>query len=364
MLIKKRQKLPEPTYLLTTARVAGGIAMFQLAGEADFLARNITDRINHGSLKNNALPDNGLIFGKFFSDSGDLLDEVVLGRLAADKLLLMCHGGILVCSAIENYLKSLGFIEKIKPVLLESIQAEEWFGQLQLACLTETQLALLYAGKQLLLDNWDRLFNDRLFRQNWREKAKKAENLLKIQHICLLGLPNAGKSSLLNCLLGHERAFVNSEAGATRDVVAELEEIAGYAVILQDLPGFQTKGGEIYQQVWHKAETALQQADIVLLALDISSAWQAENSELLQVLAEKTADLTKKLLVVLNKADLPAGSLIKDKPWREYLANAPEIAVSALQPEETAEALREALAPLLGGGWQGEALELPLPPEA
>lgn len=82
--------------------------------------------------------------------------------------------------------------------------------------------------------------------------------------VVLAGAPNAGKSSLLNALLGESRAIVSDEAGTTRDSIEEWVEIGGWPVRLVDTAGLRTAAGAIEAEGVARAETLITQADLVV----------------------------------------------------------------------------------------------------
>ncbi len=82
--------------------------------------------------------------------------------------------------------------------------------------------------------------------------------------VVLAGAPNAGKSSLLNALLGEGRAIVSDEAGTTRDSIEEWMEIGGWPVRLVDTAGLRTAEGAIEAEGVARAEALIQEADLVL----------------------------------------------------------------------------------------------------
>lgn len=110
----------------------------------------------------------------------------------------------------------------------------------------------------------------------------------------IVGLPNVGKSSLLNTLLGYERAIVSNIAGTTRDTVEESIQIAGLALRLIDTAGIRKSSDAIEQEGITRTNRALETADLILEVADASLP-QTE-----PFLAENNA--TPRLLI-LNKCD-------------------------------------------------------------
>lgn len=118
--------------------------------------------------------------------------------------------------------------------------------------------------------------------------------------VAIVGRPNAGKSSLLNQLLGHERAIVSDIAGTTRDTISEEAQIRGIPVVFVDTAGLQETDDVVEQEGVRRSRASLGQADIVLHVLDASEPLTPDAQERLTELADH------KSIVVLNKNDLPA----------------------------------------------------------
>ncbi len=90
--------------------------------------------------------------------------------------------------------------------------------------------------------------------------------------VVIAGRPNAGKSSLFNLLLKHERALVNPVPGTTRDYLSEWVEIDGVAVNLIDTAGLRERGGKVERMGQERAKAIMKQADLVIWIVDISNA--------------------------------------------------------------------------------------------
>lgn len=115
--------------------------------------------------------------------------------------------------------------------------------------------------------------------------------------VCLLGKPNAGKSSLLNAICGYERAIVTDIAGTTRDTLHEILDIEGLRVHLFDTAGIRESEDIIEVQGVKRSNLIAQESDVILLVLDLS-----EELDLTFVDFEQLKD--KKGLFVLNKTDI------------------------------------------------------------
>ena len=116
-------------------------------------------------------------------------------------------------------------------------------------------------------------------------------------NLVIVGKPNAGKSSLLNALVGEERAIVTAQAGTTRDIVRETVLIHGMPVNILDTAGLREADDLIEQEGIRRTRHALNQADLILLlrdgsALDDTSADEALPASIPQLLAYNKADQT------------------------------------------------------------------------
>lgn len=118
--------------------------------------------------------------------------------------------------------------------------------------------------------------------------------------VALCGRPNVGKSSLLNALLGEERAIVTSVPGTTRDMVTGDMTLCGSVIHLTDTAGQHDTDDPVERLGVERARRAAAQADVVLVVLDGSTAPTEDDLALLTRLKGLNVAL------VLNKADLPA----------------------------------------------------------
>ena len=120
--------------------------------------------------------------------------------------------------------------------------------------------------------------------------------------VALLGKPNAGKSSLLNRLIGRERAIVTEIAGTTRDVVEGETEMQGVRFLFSDTAGIRDTQDTVERMGVTLSKKVASQADIALFLTD--GIWEEEDESLLTVFRERETE-GKKNVVILNKTDLP-----------------------------------------------------------
>ena len=118
--------------------------------------------------------------------------------------------------------------------------------------------------------------------------------------VVLAGRPNTGKSSVLNALLGSDRAIVSAQAGTTRDAVEGSIEIGGVRFDLCDTAGLRAGADALEREGVERARRRIEGADLVLFVLDASQPMSEEDKEAYAALEGK------KMLVVHNKTDLRA----------------------------------------------------------
>lgn len=116
----------------------------------------------------------------------------------------------------------------------------------------------------------------------------------------ILGRPNAGKSSLLNALLGYDRAIVTAVAGTTRDTVEEKAVVGGVLLRLIDTAGIRDAEDEVERMGVERSRQAAARAELALLVLDGSQPLAGEDRQALAA-----ARLAPRHLILRNKIDLP-----------------------------------------------------------
>jgi tRNA modification GTPase len=130
--------------------------------------------------------------------------------------------------------------------------------------------------------------------------ANEGQILRRGVRAAIIGRPNAGKSSLLNQLLGHDRAIVSAIPGTTRDTIAETANIRGLPVVFIDTAGLREAGDEIELEGVRRSRETLQQAEFILHVFDAAEPLTAADEQHLAEFADK------KRILVQNKIDLPA----------------------------------------------------------
>lgn len=133
------------------------------------------------------------------------------------------------------------------------------------------------------------------------ELIRQAENGKRLNDgltLAIAGLPNAGKSSLLNCLTGYETAIVTPIAGTTRDVISENISLNGIPIKIIDTAGLRKTTDVVEQAGIKKAWHEIQHADVVLHLVDAAAGFTEEDQKIHDKIAQQ------KHTLVYNKLDL------------------------------------------------------------
>jgi len=154
--------------------------------------------------------------------------------------------------------------------------------------------------------------------------------------VVLSGKPNVGKSTLLNALLGHDRAIVSPIAGTTRDSIEAEFLLEGIPLRLVDTAGLRESVDEIERQGIHRTRSYLDRADLHVHLIDLSQPCDAESSAALASL------IPGKSILVCNKVDLP--QQFAPGRWPEV-----PMVRTALGKGQGVEAVKDALREVLSG---------------
>ncbi len=139
----------------------------------------------------------------------------------------------------------------------------------------------------------------------------------------IVGKPNAGKSSLLNALVGRERAIVTDIAGTTRDVLEEQINLNGITLNIMDTAGIRSTEDVVEKIGVDKALSLVDKADFIIYVVDTSTALDENDEKIIDAIREKKA------IILLNKSDLT--QVTGEEELKEKLSGADHkmIAISA-----------------------------------
>ena len=140
----------------------------------------------------------------------------------------------------------------------------------------------------------------------------------------IVGKPNAGKSSLLNVLVGEERAIVTDIEGTTRDVLEEHIQLQGISLNIMDTAGIRETKDLVEKIGVDKAKNHANEADLIIYVVDASRKLDENDEEIVEMIRDKQA------IVLLNKSDLET---VVTKEMLQQKLDKPMILISAKEEE-------------------------------
>ncbi len=326
----------------------GGLAVIRLSGPGAFqVADACFEPVGKSALKPSQAPSHTIHYGRVVR-RGQMVDEVLLAVMRAprtftreDVVEISCHGGLLPAKLVLDAVLESGARlaqpgEFTKRAFLNGrldlAQAEAVADLIQ----ARTELALGAAHEQLAGKLSQRInqlrdemlktlahieahidFPDEDIAPDTRKKlihrlesglafmdellrtANEGQILRRGIRAAIIGRPNVGKSSLLNQLLGHERAIVSPIPGTTRDTIEETANLRGLPIVFVDTAGLRESGDEIEVEGIRRSRETLARAELILHVLDAAEPLTSADQIYLAEFAGK------KRILVCNKIDLP-----------------------------------------------------------
>ncbi len=297
--------------MASACRVTGespsAISVIELSGRdaSDWIDRNWSPANGQKELKIDSIR-----YGNLCIDA-DVGESIIVCRTAHDCFELHCHGGKLAAKTILSLMEKNGITIATQEAWCIENHDDSWISHATLALIDAKTLRTT----RILLDQQKgasaRALKqiDSAISQGDMPLAQQLANNLRVWNelglhltdpyeILLCGPPNVGKSSLLNRLLGYQRAIVHEQAGTTRDLLSEVSSIDGWPVRIKDSAGLRTATDAIEQAGVERAILASRSADLQLILVDPAQGWTIEHQQLLDL-------NTKKSLIVETKSDLP-----------------------------------------------------------
>lgn len=239
-------------------------------------------------------------------------------RIVQRVIMLFERHGAAVVSAADFH----GLLDSSDPVVQRIDLAIQMAGSRRL-------VEWLLGQRRILPEFMRRLDSiDESERRAFEERSAAARRLLEGLRIAIVGPPNAGKSTLANRLIGHDRIITSDMAGTTRDWVSETALIKGWPVTLTDTAGIRETDCAIESEAIRRGRAAAEGADLTLLVLDGSNAAAAQRSTVEAVLNSATSN--RPVLVVINKSDVMSNAT---QEFIEFAPSAGVLSVSALTGE-------------------------------
>ena len=170
--------------------------------------------------------------------------------------------------------------------------------------------------------------------------------MFKSGFVNIIGYPNAGKSTLINCLLNDKLSIITEKAQTTRHKIIGIENADNYQLILTDNPGFTKPANIVHEYMNKKVKESITDGDIILYVVDLSS-----KSINYDDLNDKLKKIKVPLIIVLNKIDKVDQQILEDvsKSWSKEFNDAEIWTVSALK-NFNVENLKERIIKLLPQG--------------
>lgn len=357
---------------VATAMTASGIGIIRISGPE---SRNITGKIYRskgGKKKIEEVASHTINYG-FIWDEEELIDEVLVmvmdgprSYTGEDTVEIDCHGGVLAMKRVLETVIKYGarpaepgeFTKRAflngridlsqAEAVIDVINAQNEYalkssvsqlrGNIQ-RIIWEIREQIIYqiAYIESALDDPEHIsidgYGDTLRGETELIKGKLDRLLDTVREgklmkegikTVIVGKPNAGKSSLLNTLVGEERAIVTDIAGTTRDILEETIVLHGISLRMMDTAGIRSTEDVVEKIGVGKAVENAKDADLILYVVDASIPLDENDREIIALLRDKKA------VVILNKTDLKQVVLEEDL---KALVEHPIVSISAKEEE-------------------------------
>ena len=342
------QFLDDTIAAIATPLGEGGLAVIRLSGaEALAIAGHCFQPHRETGKRPSEMTSHTVALGKIVRD-GRTVDEVMLTIMRAPKSFtcehvveISCHGGLLAAKTVLDTVLAHGArlalpgeftkraflngridltqaeavadIISARTELALAAANEQLAGKLarriqqlrdeMMSILAHIEAHIDFPEEDISPDTHDaliaRLEQALVFMGELSRTAKEGQILRRGIRTAIIGPPNAGKSSLLNQLLGHERAIVSALPGTTRDTIEETANIRGLPIVFIDTAGLRESDDPLEQEGMRRSRETLARADLVLHLLDHAEPWTDRQAEQLIVSEDR------KRLLIRNKIDLP-----------------------------------------------------------
>ncbi len=331
---------------IATAMSSSGIGIIRVSGEQ---AVSIVNRIFISRKDNfdlNTAPSHHIYYG-MIQDGEEVLDEVLVMLMrgphsytAEDTVEIDCHGGVLVMKKILETVIKYGarpaepgeFTKRAflngridlsqAEAVIDVINAQNDYAvkssvsQLKgsvskkVKALRERilyQIAFIESAlddpEHISLDGYEEELSGKLDDMTGElEKLVRSADSGRVVsegiRTVILGKPNAGKSSLMNVLLGEERAIVTDIAGTTRDTLEEHIHMHGISLNIIDTAGIRETEDLVEQIGVNRAKVAADEADLIIYVVDGSRELDENDAQIMELIRDRKA------VVLLNKTDL------------------------------------------------------------
>jgi tRNA modification GTPase len=355
---------------IATAPGEGGIGIIRISGEKSLeVAEKVFKSMSGKPIKE--YKQRTLIYGNVV-DNDNVIDEVLLAYMKGpnsytteDIIEINCHGGFISVKKILELILSkdvrladpgeftkraflngridLSQAEAIIDVIKAKTDMAHEVAQNQLEGSLSNKIKELRMNVTEVLAHLEVAIDfseediEEITYQTLREKAESLRTEIKRLYdtaesgkilrdglkTVIVGKPNVGKSSLLNSILGENRAIVTDIPGTTRDIIEEFVNIKGIPLKIVDTAGIRETEDVVEKIGVEKSRESFSSADLVIMVLDSSRKLSDEDMDILKKLENK------KTIVLLNKADLE--QKIEEDKLKQYVNSDSIIKISALK---------------------------------
>lgn len=332
---------------IATAMSSSGIGIVRVSGEEAFLIIDQIFKGKKGKSRKLSQAESHTIHYGFIYDGTEVLDEVLVmvmrgprSYTGEDTVEIDCHGGVLITKKVLEAVLRHGarpaepgeFTKRAflngrldlsqAEAVIDVINAKNNYAlkssvsQLNGAVskkIKELRESILYhiALIESALDDPEHISLEGYSQRLLEELKPVKEELLRLIRSAdngrvisegietvIMGKPNAGKSSLLNVLVGEDRAIVTDIAGTTRDTLKEQIRLEDLSLNIMDTAGIRSTDDVVERIGVEKARQAAEKADLVIYVADASCPLDENDQEILQFIE------TRRAVVLLNKTDL------------------------------------------------------------
>lgn len=356
---------------ISTGMTSSGIGIIRISGpDAIAIADKVYDSRSGKKLEN--MQTHTIHYG-FIRDGEEFIDEVLVMLMrgprsftAEDTVEINCHGGVYAMNRILELVIRKGarpaqpgeFTKRAflngridlsqAEAVIDVINAKNEYAlkssvsQLKgsvLKVIKDIREKIIYHiayiesalddPEHISLDGYPEQLEEQV--EQWKEKIRtliaSSENGKRMKEgirTVIVGKPNAGKSSLLNVLLGEERAIVTDIAGTTRDVLEEQMSLSGISLNIIDTAGIRSTEDVVEKIGVKKAKTYARDADLIIYVVDSSTGLDENDEEIMEMIRDRKA------IVLLNKMDLDC--ITTEEDIRKHL-DKPVIPVSAKEEQ-------------------------------
>jgi GTP-binding protein Era len=143
--------------------------------------------------------------------------------------------------------------------------------------------------------------------------------MIKVGYAALIGLPNSGKSTLLNSILGQKLSIVTPKPQTTRKRILGILSEESYQIIFLDTPGIVKPSYLLHEKMIEQIDLSIDDADVIVLIYDVSSELRINDADKSEIINKIIAEKKKPIIIVLNKIDNITQD--KSKELIEYFRN-------------------------------------------